>query len=48
MIPPELPEGAVSWRMLAAEAERRLAGSEVVGDGSPAAEAGGVEAPRLR
>jgi len=39
MTPPELPEGAVSWRMLAAEAERRLADSGVVADGSPAAEA---------
>jgi release factor glutamine methyltransferase len=36
---PEVPDGAVSWRMLAAEAERRLAASDAVDGGSSAVEA---------
>ncbi|HEY6533079.1 MAG TPA: peptide chain release factor N(5)-glutamine methyltransferase [Acidimicrobiales bacterium] len=39
MTPPELPEGAVSWRMLLAEAERRLDSSGVVDGGSAPIEA---------
>jgi release factor glutamine methyltransferase len=42
MTPPPLPEGAVSWRMLAAEAERRLAEAGVADPGSA-----GVEARRI-
>ena len=34
MTPPELPDGAVSWRMLAAEAERRLAAAAELDPGS--------------
>jgi release factor glutamine methyltransferase len=37
--PPDLPEGAVSWRMLAAEAERRLAAEPALEGTSPALEA---------
>ncbi len=39
MSPHDLPEGTVSWRMLAVEARRRLAASPVVGEGSAEAEA---------
>jgi len=39
MTPPELPDGAVSWRMLAAEAERRIAAAGVSDAGSAAIEA---------
>ena len=39
MTSPDLPPGAMSWRTLAAEAERRLAASEAVGEGSAAIEA---------
>lgn len=42
MTPPELPEGAVSWRMLAAEAERRIEMAAVTDPG-----AAGMEARRL-
>jgi release factor glutamine methyltransferase len=42
MTPPELPEGAVSWRMLATEAERRLAEAAVADPGSA-----GIEARRI-
>ena len=39
MTPPELPDGAVSWRMLAAEAERRIDEAGVTDPGSVAVEA---------
>ena len=39
MTPPDRPEGAVAWRMLAEEARRRLEASGVVADGSAPAEA---------
>jgi len=39
MSPPELPDGAVSWRMLAAEAERRLMATSVGEPGSAAIDA---------
>src|SRR4051812_24788019 len=39
MTPPDLPDGAVSWRMLATEAARRLAGAAAVDPGSEAIEA---------
>jgi len=39
MTPPELPDGAVTWRMLAAEAERRIAEAGVTDPGSVAVEA---------
>ena len=39
MNPPEAPEGSLSWRALAAEAERRIAGSGVADPGTAAIEA---------
>ncbi len=42
MTPPELPDGAVSWRMLAAEAERRISEAGVADPGSA-----GIEARRI-
>ena len=42
MTPPDLPAGAVSWRMLAAEAERRITAAGVADPGSA-----GIEARRI-